>query len=193
MSKGTEYEHFANFSRTPSPRFSPSSDESEVSSTTPAFSSQIMRTKLPMEVLIQILSHLSFPELYGSAQYVNSTWRHIVTRMILGNAVFLRRIISTDYRKLLQTEIDSDDESSLLSRSRPIDDTWQGVALDTRDLAEFPGLSDIRWRGKPSQKFFLISMCSSSKVFSQRLTFRSQRSLCLQAICLHTTYRDADL
>lgn len=155
---------------------------SDVQSSTPASSANLLQCKLPTEVLIQILSHLSFPDLYGTAQYVCSTWQHIVTRMILGNAVFLRRIINTDYRRLFRTETNAEEDDYL--ETMPLtDDTWQGVALDTRDLAKFAGLSDERWRCKPSRKFFLICR------YPKELYFRADNSQCEKSMLpdtLHT-------
>lgn len=113
------------------------------------------QTGLPIEILTQILSHVSFPDLYRSCQYVNHAWQFVVTHLILGNTVFMRRLIQTDYKHLLRTdEGEPHQEEFKGARYASDDDTWPGVAIDRDSLVEHPGLMDVRWRGRNGHKFF---------------------------------------
>lgn len=147
-------------SRSPSESLS---EHEETSPSTPA-SSHIADgqlrdgVKLPLEVLVQILNLVSFSDLFGSTQYVDRTWHYVSTHLILGNAVFMRCIIQTDYRLLLTTISGCQEDEPPDPENDPSDDTWQGVALDTRFDSEFDGLADARWRaGNGGKKFFFMS------------------------------------
>lgn len=77
--------------------------------------------------------------------------------MILGNAVFIRTLIQTDYQRLLTTASGADEDTMQDSRAHSRDDTWQGVALDLSTIGAFEGLLDSAWRGKNGRKLYLTS------------------------------------
>ncbi|CCG83866.1 protein of unknown function [Taphrina deformans PYCC 5710] len=112
---------------------------------------------LPIEILAQILNHVSFPDLYGSTQFVDRIWHFATTQLILGNAIFLRKLVTTNYGTLIRTNSLIENESRHVTSSLK-DDTWPGVALDTSRATEFPGISSTRWRGSSDGKWLFLDV-----------------------------------
>lgn len=106
--------------------------------------------KFPVEVLTLILDHLSFPDLYGSAQYVDKSWHYVATNLILGNHSFLERILDTDFDRLFQTCAGTL-EDNYRSRNNAI--TLHNIGINAGELLS--GQDAETWTGKSNKSLGL--------------------------------------
>lgn len=92
--------------------------------------------EFPKEVLVKILRHLPFPDLYGSVQYVNKLWSYIVRQHVLSSKVWLDTITGTDYIALLHTCSGSLQDPEIQTGSKTSVVSWDGVYVNLELLEQ---------------------------------------------------------